>query len=221
MTFDLNDRMAQAAQGAGEPDAPAAPDRIRHAQADGIAEGATSPLRRRVEPHAVLQLGLRTQSRLEHSGRTASASARSRAYTRGAARRRVSRSDSMSESTPARGRLARCLNYLERTAYFILQLGEVCLQQRLFGVDDHIDSSCRGRKIQPDRLTQATLHSIPLYSSAERPADSKTYPLGSLLAPQVEHRHMGRKIAAALLVNALEVSMAKQAHAARKLPFPG
>ena len=66
--------------------------------------------------------------------------------------------------------------------------------------------------MQANGLPQASFHAVTLDGATEPPSHSESnFQVRDLVAPQIKHRHVGGKVAPALLVNAFKISVAEQA----------
>jgi hypothetical protein len=109
----------------------------------------------------------------------------------------------------------------ESLADFVQDNIKVRRQDHLFRIYHYICTWPGPRSTESHSLAQTSLHAIPLDGATQRSADSESDPKACRtivrVCPQplqIEHSHRSRKMAASLLINALEVGMAQKPPAA-------
>jgi hypothetical protein len=109
------------------------------------------------------------------------------------------------------------LNYFKSLTNLVSQLSEFEFEHRLLGIDHQIDRDTSSRPAQTNRLSQSSFHAIALDRSAKHSPDRESNAESPAVpAQQIKNRHVGRKVATALLVHPLEIAVPEQAHAAGK-----
>jgi hypothetical protein len=113
--------------------------------------------------------------------------------------------------------LHRLLNYFKSPANLASQFSELKFEHRLLGIDHHIDRKRKLRPMQTNRLSQSPFNAITLDCAAQNPPHGKPDAEAfAWLSPQIKNCHVSGEVTATLLVDALEIGVSQQAHAARK-----
>jgi hypothetical protein len=100
------------------------------------------------------------------------------------------------------------LNHIECAPQLLQQIREFCPQQRLLGVNYHIDANVFAQAVRTNCLAQAAFHAVSVYRPAERAAHGKSNAWAARCrSPQVKHGEVRCEMTLALLVHAVKVSM--------------